>query len=67
MSSEEITSKNLNKTSKVNSFNSQKAKVNINDLLSRVREENNKQKKENYMFVGLAVGVAAITGIIASL
>ena len=57
----------MNKTSKVNSFNSQKAKVNINDLLSRVREENNKQKKENYMFVGLAVGVAAITGIIASL
>ena len=44
MSSEEITSKNLNKTSKVNSFNSQKAKVNINDLLSRIREKNNKQK-----------------------
>ena len=42
-------------------------KVDINDLLSKVREEERKQKKENLVFFGLVASVVAITGIIASL
>ena len=32
-----------------------------------VREEKSKERKENYMFLGLVVGLLAVTGIIASL
>ena len=42
-------------------------KVDINDLLSRAREDEKKQKKENLIFFGLIASVIAITGIIASL
>jgi hypothetical protein len=59
MSGEELTEKTIN--------NSNNTKVNINHLLAKIREERSKKKKENYMFFGLAVGVLAVTGIIASL
>ena len=49
---------------KHNSFHS---KVDINDLLSRVREDEKKQKKENLVFFGLVAAVVTVTGIIASL
>ena len=42
-------------------------KVDINDLLSRVRDDEKKQKKENLVFFGLIASVIVITGIIASL
>tara|TARA_B100002051_G_C16301674_1_gene423165 strand:+ start:284 stop:517 length:234 start_codon:yes stop_codon:yes gene_type:complete len=42
-------------------------KVDINNLMSRVREEEKKQKKENLVFFGLISSVIVITGIIASL
>ena len=42
-------------------------RVDINDLMSRVREEERKQKKENLVFFGLISSVIVITGIIASL
>ena len=42
-------------------------RVDINDLLYKVRAEKNKERKENYMFLGLVIGVLAVTGIIASL
>ena len=42
-------------------------KVDINDLLSRAREDEKKQKRENLIFFGLIASVIAITGIIASL
>jgi len=42
-------------------------RVNINNLMSRVREEERKQKKENLVFFGLISSVIVITGIIASL
>ena len=42
-------------------------RVDINNLLSRVREEERKQKKENLVFFGLISSVIVITGIIASL
>ena len=68
MSGEELTAKELNSTPNINSFTkSEKSKVNINDLLYKVRAEKNKERKENYMFLGLVVGVLAVTGIIASL
>ena len=62
MSGEQLTAKNLNKPSTAHSLK----KVNINLLLSKVRQEKNKERKENYIFLGLICGVVAVTGIIAS-
>ena len=42
-------------------------RVDINNLMSKVREEERKQKKENLVFFGLISSVIIITGIIASL
>ena len=67
MSGEQLTAKELNRTNNTNSFTkSNTLKVNINDLLYKARAEKNKERKENYMFLGLVVGVLAVTGIIAS-
>ena len=67
MSGEQLTAKELNKNNNTNSFTkSNTLKVNINELLYKVRAEKNKERKENYMFLGLVVGVLAVTGIIAS-
>ena len=62
MSGEQITAKDLNKTT----INHSSKKVDINILLSKVRQEKNKEKKENYIFLALICGVVAATGIIAS-
>ena len=68
MSAEKIGAKDLNKISNLTNFAKlKKSKVDINDLLHKVRAENNKGRKENYMFLGLVISVLAITGIIASL
>ena len=42
-------------------------RVDINNLMFRVREEERKQKKENLVFFCLISSVIVITGIIASL
>ena len=63
MSGEQLTAKDLNKKP----TGSSSKRVDINNLLSKVREERNKEKKENLIFVGLVCGVVAVTGIIASL
>ena len=62
MSGEQLTAKDLNKTTIDNSSK----KVDINILLSKVRLEKNKEKKENLIFLSLICGVVAVTGIIAS-
>ena len=62
MSGEQLTAKDLNKIS----IGQSSKRVDINDLLSKVRQEKSKEKKENYIFLGLICGVVAITGIIAS-
>ena len=62
MSGEQLTAKYLNKTSTDRTLK----KVDINHLLSKVRQEKNKEKKENYIFLGLICGVIVVTGIIAS-
>ena len=68
MSGEQLSAKDLNKIPSPNTYSkSKKTKININDLLQRVREEKTKERKENYLFLGLVVGVLAVTGIIASL
>ena len=67
MSGEQITAKVNNSTVNTQSIRSKTSKVNINNLLSRVRKENNKEKKENYIFLGIICTVVAVTGIIASL
>ena len=55
------------KYNKINRNSSPNNRVNINDLISRVRDDEKKQKKENLVFFGLVVSVLAVTGIIASL
>ena len=67
MSGEQISAKELNATAASSSSTYSSKKVNINYLLSKVREEKSKERKENYIFLGLICGVIAITGIIASL
>ena len=52
---------------KINSNSSSNNRVNINDLISRVRDDEKKQKKENLVFFSLIASVIVITGIIASL
>jgi hypothetical protein len=42
-------------------------RVDINDLMSRAREDEKKQKKENLVFFGVIASVIVLTGIIASL
>jgi len=42
-------------------------RVDINNLMSKVREEERKQKKENVVLFGFISGVIVVTGIIASL
>ena len=62
MSGERLTAKDLNKNPKAYALK----KVDINNLLSKVRQEKNKEKKENLIFLSLICGVVAVTGIIAS-
>ena len=42
-------------------------RVDINNLMSKVREEERNQKKENVVLFGFISGVIVVTGIIASL
>ena len=44
-----------------------KLKVDINQLLNRVRDEKKKERKENLLLLSLVGSVIVITGIIASL
>ena len=53
--------------SKINNVNTRANRVDINDLMSRVRDDEKKQKKENLIFFSLIASVIVITGIIASL
>ena len=63
-----IPSVNLNNSSSNNSsFRKIPVRVDINNLMLKVREEKKKQKKENLVFLGLVSSVVVITGIIASL
>jgi hypothetical protein len=55
---------NYNKTNNSTSLN---RRVDINDLLSRVRNDEKKQKKENLVFFCLVASVIVVTGIVASL
>ena len=52
---------------KINNNTSPNRRVDINDLLSRARDDERKQKKENLVFFGLVASIIVITGIVASL
>ena len=52
---------------RVRKNDSSHTRVDINDLLSRVRDDEKKRKKENLVFFSLIASVIAVTGIIASL
>ena len=56
-----------NKALKVKSFLSKSSRININTLLSRAKQEKNNEKKGNFVLLGLAFGVIAITSVIVSL
>ena len=69
MSGEQILRNHSLDTSKtvVSGYKKKSNRVDINILLSRVRDEKKKQSKENLVFFGLISSVIIITGIIASL
>ena len=69
MSGEQLTAKESINTSEVQlSKNSNTAsRVNINDLLSKIRQEKEKEKIENYIFLGLVCAVVTVTAVIASI
>ncbi len=67
MSGEQLTPSDLNNPTSEIKLERRKRRVNINDLLDKVREQKNKERKENYIFLMLILGVLAVTGIIASL
>ena len=69
MSGEKLTEKESIYTFEVQlSKNSNtESRVNINDLLLKVRHEQEKEKTENYIFLGLICAVITFTGIIVSL
>jgi len=69
MSGEQLTAKESINTSEVQLLrNSNTAsRVNINDLLSKLKQEEKKEKTENYIFLGLICAVIAVTGVIASI
>ena len=69
MSGEQLTAKESINISKVqlSKKSNTASRVNINDLLLKVRQEQEKDKTENYIFIGLICAVIAVTGIIASL
>jgi len=72
MSGEQLVTENSIKTqgitSDVNVVHSKRPnRVDINTLMTKVRDEEKKQKKENLVFFGLIASVIVITGIIASL
>ena len=67
MSGEQLTPSDLNNDTSEIKLERTKQRVNINVLLDKVREEKNKERKENYIFLMLILGVLAVTGIIASL
>ena len=53
---------------KVNEYSTKNStRVNINNLMSKVRADHKKQKKENLVFFGLIGSVVVLTGIISSL
>ncbi len=41
-------------------------KVDINNLMDKVREEKKKEKKENLIFLGIIASAVLVTGAIAS-
>ena len=68
MSGEQLTAKDYNKTSNVQLSKSNiTPRVNIIELLSKVRQEKNKEKKESFIFLSIIFSVIAVIGIIASL
>ena len=69
MSGEQLTAKELSNKSEVRlpKNSNTESRVNINHLLLKVRHEQEKEKTENYIFLGLICAVITVTGIVASL
>ena len=69
MSGEQLTAKESINTSEfqLSKKSNTASRVNINDLLLKVRQEKEKEKKDNYIFLGLICAVITVTGVIASL
>ena len=65
MSGENIVNSKLENIEVVS--NSKPKRVDINVLLSKVREEKKKERKESLVFFGLISTVVVVTGVIASL
>ena len=69
MSGEQLTTSESINTSEVqlSKKSNTASRVNINDLLLKVKQEQEKEKTENYIFLGLICAVITVTSVIASL
>ena len=61
---ESQTSVNFQHTKKTSPIS---GRVDINKLMFKVRKEENKQRKENLLFLGIISSVIVVIGIVASL
>ena len=66
MSSEHVKINHLNETPNKDVLKAPH-RVDINDLMLKVRNEKKREKKENLVFLGLVGSVLVISGVIASL
>jgi len=66
MSSEQIKIYNLSNIHNKD-ISKKSNRVDINDLMLKVRNEEKKEKKENLIFLGIVGSVFVISGVIASL
>ncbi len=67
MSSEHVTSDVLTESnSKLDANKKSNRKVNINELLNRVRDKQKKEKRESLIFISLISFLVILTGIIVS-
>ena len=68
MSGEQLSTRDNNRTSNLRLSKSNiTSKVNIIELLSKVRQAKNREKKESFIYLSIIFGVIAVTGVIASL
>ena len=67
MSGEQLTLKEINRKPKSFTDRTRSLRVDINQLISRTRQRNKKQKVRHYIFFSLIISIIIVTGVATSL
>ena len=67
MSGEQLTAKIVDKETETKTIRKNSSRVDINDLISRARQKEREEKKENYILLSIVFSVVVVTGAIALL